>query len=361
MTWTGSRCLVAWILAGDALISVLPSWEWDSPVLTASFREIVAVRTLFFANAAVLKGSNPTLPATTADASSPPRKPTTAAVTDKTYGPGTAAYVALGRRLQLEGSLHKAAAVLEDVVAWNENEPTALLHLAGVYEELGDARRATATADRLLDVDQLTVEARSFVLNLRGIYLKSAGDLDGARESYELAISQDGQDNRHAFYNLALLLHYSFFPESQPDPPVLLLEQAIELYRAALGRGNTSPALPLPSTQLGTEAREDSARWNDGVGGPVDRTSVSRDLAAALSQAGRPAEAVAELEQALSLIREMDDSGETHPSEGGLGAAAGRGGGGKDAAVLWNSLAGAKLAVGDVFGAVDAGKTAYRG
>lgn len=340
---------------------MLPSWEWDSPLLTASFSEIVAVRTLFLANAAILKGSNPTPPATP-DASSSPHEPTTAAVTDKPDGPDTAAYVAHGRRLQLEGSLHKAAAVLEDVVASNENEPTALLYLAGVYQELGDPRRATATADRLLDVDQLTIEARSFVLNLRGIYLKSAGDLDGARESYELAVvSQDGDINRHASYNLAVLLHYSVLPESHPDSPVLLLEQAIGLYRAALGRGNASPALPSSSTQLGAEAREDGVRWSDGIGGPVDRASVSRDLAAALSQAGRPAEAVAELEQALSLIWEMDDSGETHPSEGGLGAASGRGGGGKDAAVLWNSLAGAKLAVGDVFGAVDAGKMAYRG
>ena len=247
MTWTGSRCLVAWVLAGDALLSGLPSCEWDSPLLKASFCDAPAFRTPFLAiAAAVLKGSNP---------SSSPRESTTAGVTEKSNGKNKAAFVAHGRRLHLEGSLHEAAAVLEDVLASDENEPTALLHLAGVYQELGDPRRATVAVDRLLDVGQLTVEARSFVLNLRGIYLTSAGDLDGARESYELALlSQDGQDNRHALYNLALLLHYSMVPESQPDTSVLLIEQAIGLYRAALGRGNASPALVVKEDRQGFRA-----------------------------------------------------------------------------------------------------------
>lgn len=153
MTWTGSRCLVAWFLAGDALLSVLPSRDWGSPPLKASFRDIATVRTLFLVNAEeVLKGSNPPPPAT-ADVSSSPRKQTTAAITDKANGEDTAASVAHGRRLQLEGSLHEAAAVLEDVLASNENEPTALLHLAGLYQELGESRRAAAAADRLLQVD----------------------------------------------------------------------------------------------------------------------------------------------------------------------------------------------------------------
>lgn len=360
MTWTGSRCLVAWVLAGDALLSVLPSCEWEIPLLEASIRDVSTVKTLFSANAAILKGSNPSPPATADVPSSPPREPTTAAVAEKGNGKNTAASVAHGRRLQLEGSLHEAAAVLEEVLAANENEPTALLYLAGVYQELGEPRRATATADRLLDVGQLTVEARSFVLNLRGICLKSAGDLNGALESYELAVSQNGQDNRHALYNLALLLHYSIFPESPPDTStsVLLLEQAVEYYRAALGRGNAPPALSSLSTQLRDGTRQEVDRLNDGVGGPVNRAAVSRDLASALSQAGRPTEALAELEQALSETWEVDASGGIYLNEGGLGAAVAAEGR-RYAAVLWDSLAGAKFAVGDIFGAVDAGKMAH--
>lgn len=357
MTWPGSRCLLAWILTRDALLSVLPACEWQKSLLKASINDIPAVsrKTLFLANAAVLKGSN----LSSVSTAHLQREPTTA-VAENPHGTDAVAFsVARGRRLQLEGSLHEAAAVLEGVLSSNQNEPAALLHLAEVYQELGEPRRAAAAADQLLAMDQLTVEARSFVLNLRGIYVKSVGDLVGARESYELALSQGGKVNRHALYNLALLLHYPTTPTyNTPPPDISALEQAIGFYRAALGRGSASSST-LPSL-LTTGAPEELGRRDDGIGGPVDRASVSRHLASALSQAGRPTEAVAELEQALlPQTWEMDASGERFPSEGGLEAAARGRQGDKEAATLWDSLARAKYAVGDVLGAVDAGKTPY--
>ncbi|CAM9593879.1 unnamed protein product, partial [Ectocarpus fasciculatus] len=150
--------------------------------------------------------------------------------------------------------------------------------MAQALSQLGHAVRAAELLDRLLGLGQLTPESRSFVLNRRGNYLTSANDLPGARESYERALDRRGHGhmNRHALYNLARLLHFHIFPSEISIPDFSTIERAVELYREALGQGG------------------------DGVGGPIDRSVIFRDMASALMLAGRLEEAIAELEYALA-------------------------------------------------------------
>ncbi|CAM9759868.1 unnamed protein product, partial [Hapterophycus canaliculatus] len=84
--------------------------------------------------------------------------------------------IARGRQLFLEASFGEAAKVLEDVLKYKHDEPTALMHLAEVLGHLGLPLQAVELADRLLDQTGLTYQARSFMLNRRGIYLASARD-----------------------------------------------------------------------------------------------------------------------------------------------------------------------------------------
>lgn len=264
--------------------------------------------------------------------------------------------VARGRELLLKGSLHEAADVLQGVLASKEDEPGALLHLAEVVAQLGQPRRAVALADRLLGIERLTPEARSFMLNRRGLYQQAANDLTGARESFELALEWGGQGqgmNRHALWNLAALLHFTIFPSETVGPNFSTLERAIELYRVALGRDSTTLQTAFDSNPPGPES---GSRDND-IGGPIDRFSVVTDLAAALLLAGRPGEAVVELEYALTeLTASMDGENGNQlaakATENGAAAAAARR---TSTAFLWDSLSGARRAAGDVRGALAAG------
>lgn len=97
--------------------------------------------------------------------------------------------------------------------------------------------------DRLLSLGNLNPDARYFMHNLRSIYLQSAKECIGARKSYELALEESGHGwgiNRHAMRNLAALLHLHTFPLETEWPDFAILEQAIELYRAAIGRDDSS-------------------------------------------------------------------------------------------------------------------------
>lgn len=302
------RCVVAWLLLWDTLFT-----PWIPGRCTVHL--LVTGR------------SASSTPGTAAEAPS---------------GEAVALAVARGQELLLGGFLHEAADVLEGVLESTPDDPEALLHLAQALSQLGRPLRAAKLLDRLLGLGQVTPESRSFVLNRRGIYLMSANDFTGARESYERALDRRGHGhmNRHALYNLARLLHFHILPSEMAMPDFSIIERAIELYREALGRGG------------------------DGIGGPIDRSVIVRDMAAALMLAGRLEEAIEELEYALAEMWEEVESTTTTTisSKGGVvevaalttTEAAARN---KTAAFLWDSLSSARSAAGDISGAVAAGKS----
>lgn len=317
----------------------------------------------------------------------------------------TANLVSHARELLTAGSLDRAAAVLEGVLASTSDEPTALLLLAEVYHALAQPERAVAVVERLLKFPLVSSEARSFILNRQGIYLQSANDFEGARKSYDLAV-QDGQHNRHALYNHAVLLHYTIFPETASDLSLLL--RAVDLYRAALERG---PASQPPSTRLfkpqqthdGRKNPTDKTDWpdppmgggripfnqrkdaensagptlsngltkvdetreledvhDDGIGGHVQSVMVSIHLASALSQIGRSWEAVRELERTLQehfaggLAGQHNGASRDARDATWLTAR-------KEAAAVWNGISNARLDAGDGPGAVHAGNERHVG
>lgn len=256
------------------------------------------------------------------------------------------------------------------------------LRRAEFHHEAGEQRHAVEALDRFLGIEGLTQEVTSFVLNRKGIYLLAAGDVSGAQESYELAL-RGGQDNRHALTNLASLLHHHIFPQRPTE--LWILSRAIEMYRTALGRDDASllsspSALPLqhsegncrklPQTHtLGLAAgvqklgegveddKEELASSDCGIGGPIEKSTVSIELATALSQAGHADKAVAELELTLAQIsgfttavQQEVDSGQAHAD---MRAAVGSNA--RDAAALWDRLASARFNTGDFRGAVAAG------
>ncbi|CAM9872834.1 unnamed protein product, partial [Scytosiphon promiscuus] len=295
-----------------------------------------------------------------------------------------ASAIARGRQLLLEGSLHEAAEVLQDVLLSKHDEPTALMHSAEVLAQMGRPLQAAELADRLLDQRLLTVQARSFMFNRRGIYLASAGDWTGARQSYELAVETGGQGqvpmvNKHALCNLANLYHFHVFRAETTRPDFSILERAIELYRAALVQDDAS-ATASEVKGCGDGAQE------DGIGGEIDRPSTCRHLAAALVLAGRPGEAVSHLQHTLSQlsieagtssIKNSSREGRNSGSEAGREAASGEVGIApaavpaatveetsataeekKSTAFLMDSLSSARSAAGDLAGAVTAGQMA---
>lgn len=358
MALRGSRCLLAWVLVGD-LLSAPFRWtaELEQPTAATATTAINQQQRVSRVQLFVAGGEA----AGVRSASS--------ATKGETAPEGVLAHaVARGRELLLHGSLHEAADVLQGVLASRDDDPGALLHLAEVVAQLGQPRRAVALADRLLGLERLTPEARSFMLNRRGLYLKSANDWTGARESYELALEIGGQGqgmNRHALWNLAGLFHFHIFPSETVDPNFSTLERAIELYEVALGHDRTAVQAARDSN-----LPESGSQGND-IGGPVDRYSIFRDLAAALSLAGRPGEAVAELEYALAEMTASTaisdnywTSSEQFICEDGNQMAAkttaGRAAAAttRSTAFLWDSLSGARRAAGDDPGALAAGQWA---
>lgn len=341
MALRGVRCL-AWVLLGDVLPPVsLPRLV----ATTAGLPQRVRPAHIFVAGGGVAAGA-PSSPPTPED--------------------GSAAALARGRELQQRGYLNEAADVLEGVLQAEHDEPDALLQLGEVRAQLGQPRQAASLADRLLNLDRLDPESRSFMLNRRGIYLRSAEDWTGARQSFELALERKwhGQGmNRHALRNLANLLHFHDFPSETAGADISTLERTIELYRAALGRKDA----------LSTEAQRSipsrpGEMHESVVGSPVDRSAVFSNLAAALLLAGRPGEAIAELE--LALEEASADVGRWSSSEIVYGEGQIGGGGqvvstttaeasaqrSRTTAYLWDSLLRAKLAAGDVAGAIAAGQ-----
>lgn len=369
----GTRCLLVWVLLDDALNSAVatlcpPQQQKDALLLQGNPAYFLSSRSngRVFLAAQTAEAPRPESATTTTTAgngaehvlASPRTTSNTIEPTTEATAPGEADSPAIGseargRELLSQGSFREAAAVLEQAVSATGAEPTALLFLAEAYQELGQPHKAVETADQLLTLD-IPIRAKSFVLNRRGICLRRIGDLAGARESYELAV-RDGLDNRHAMYNLAHLLHYTVFPRSPHDFSVLL--RAVELYRGALGRRDSSASM-LPAmlsaagAATGSGGRESTAN-GDGIGGPLNILSVYNDLADALVQAGRNGEAASELERALALV------------DGGTGRGGGKGNGAdetswegdrKEEAFLWDTLRRARDSAGDYFGAVAAGK-----
>lgn len=259
--------------------------------------------------------------------------------------------LAQGYELIRRRSFEEAARVLEEVIASGraEDEPIALLHLAEVYQNLQQPERAVGLLDLLLQVD-LSADATSFILNRRGIYLKSAGDSVGARQSYELALIER-HDNRHACYNLAALFHLSIFPATS-DFSMLL--HAIDLYRAALGRPREGAVVPSIQAPTSVPAAN--------LGGPVNRLDVSQDLAVALLQAGRADEAIEELENVFfykwgegsgketargePIVAPVDRAAADTPEPAAP----------MEKAIMWGRLANAKIEARDLPGAVVAGE-----
>lgn len=354
MTSRGARCLLAWVLSSNLLSAVQRGAELlqhpATATTTAAYQQQRVRRVqLFVAGGEAARAGSVS--------SGAEREP----------GPDGVLANAVARGLELlqQGSLHEAADVLEAVLASKDDEAGALLHLAEVVAQLGQPRRAVALADRLLGLERLTPEARSFMLNRRGLYLQSASDWRGARESYELALERGWQGqgiNRHALWNLAALLHFHIFPsEAAVGPSFSTLERAIQLYRVALGRGNTA---------IQTSASASGGTDND-IGGPVDRCSIFRDLAAALLLAGRPGEAVAELEDALTELTGSTESSSSpwrssqqiNSEDSNQGVAKVTADRAAEAATtrvssafLWDSLSGARRSAGDVPGALSAGQ-----
>lgn len=205
----------------------------------------------------------------------------------------------------------EAADVLEALRARNE-DPIFRVHLADAYYNLGQTRRAVTVLDSLVSDNSLgdnrMEESRleSFVLNRRGIILAEAGDILGARESYKRALAN--QKNRHAMYNLAMLLHYSVFPTAAASGSISILGRAIELYQEALGDASIIKTMSLSSTAKSRlvlpraehiESENSTPAQHEEIGGPVDRVAVSQDLAIALLEVGRAHEAVIVMENAM--------------------------------------------------------------
>lgn len=311
------RCLVAWLLLPDALLTPWIPGRWGTAV-----HLLVTGR---------------------------PASSTPGIAAGGPFEEAVASAVARGQELLLGGLLHEAADVLEGVLESEPEEPKALLHLAQALSQLGHPARAAELLDRLLGLDQVTPQSRSFVLNRRGIYLMAANDFTGARESYERALEGHGHGhiNRHALYNLARLLHFHILPSEISIQDFSIIQRAIELYREALGPGG------------------------DGIGGPIDRSVIFRDMAAALMLAGRVEEAIAELEYAtaemsedvenattstISSKRYSDGDGDTSGGVEVAALTAVEAARNKTAAFLWDSLSSARSAAGDISGAVAAGK-----
>ncbi len=352
MTWRRSRCLAAFLVLGDALLPFpLRRGEFDDCPPTAGragHTQRARWVQLFVAG----------------DEASPLEPSTPLTLEEESAARAVlASAVARGQELLLEGSLHEAADVLQRVLAAKHDEPGALLHLAEVFAQLGQPRRAVVLADRLLSLAQLTAEAQSFTLNRRGLYQQLVGDWIGARESYELAlecVEHSHSRNRLALWNLARLLHFHVFPSETLGPDFSTLERAIELYRAALGRDGGTTAITQDS-----KPRPRDNPQGDSIGGPIDRSSIARDLAAALSLAGRPGEAVAELENVLIETDSTNTSiGDRYleSETGGNVTVQGKATSSADinrkktTAFLWDSLASARRAAGDLPGAVTAGQ-----
>lgn len=356
MSLRGSRCLLCiacWVLAGDLFSApfqraaeLLQRWATTA---TATQRQQRVRRVQLFV----------------AGEQAAPAPPTSSSTERETAPDGALARaVARGQELLLKGSLDEAAAVLQGVLVSKGDDPGALLHLAEVVAQLGQPRRAVELVDRLLDLELLTPEATSFMLNRRGQYLRSDKDWAAARESYELAVEIAGQGqriNRHALWNLAVLFHSQVSPSETVGPNFSTLERAIELYRVALGRDSTDSNPP----GLASGSQE-----ND-IGGPVDRCSVLRGLVAALLLAGRAEEAVAELEYALmELTASTDGSDHQWTSSDQFNIENGHQMTSRetpeetpeeatrrtDAALLWDRLSSARGAAGDVPGALAAGE-----
>lgn len=342
MTSWGCRCILAWVLAGDLLLVQRAAQQLLQPPATATTATNQRQRVQLFVAGEDFHAQS------------------VSSGTQEEAGPngGLAQAVARGRELLQKGSLHEAAEVLQVVLASKDDEPSTLLHLAEVAAQLGQPRRAVVLTNRLLGLEQLTPEVRSFMLNRRGLYLQDANDLTGAQESYELAmeIGWQGQSiNRLALRNLAALLHYQVFPsETAVGPSFSALERAIELYRVALGRDRTALQTALRSKPSGPEIRNQDS----GIGGPIARYSVFRELAAALLLAGRPREAVSELEHAVTELSSEDGNQlAAKPTADKEEAAATTRR--IDTALLWDSLSGARRVAGDVPGALAAGQWIY--
>lgn len=376
------RFLIVWLIFGDTLRSKSISWGGETSHQQPSTQSCCYInrQVLPFFAAAELQAYDAQTPTSGAkDILFPSNVPAsnTKSVPEEE---SAARSVQVAREFLRNGSYHEALAVLKRVPASKQDEPIILLLLAEAYANLGQVERDMALLNRLLGIGQLADEARSFILNRKGLCLQSTGDFEGARESYELAVA-GGQDNRHALYNLAFLLHYNIFPETRFNASVLF--RAITLYRKALGRDTTILALQqehnpmvttlaatdLRATQGGSEpgsnlavdpgpdpggsrqpnrnqqkelrvaARQNLQKHGDGIGGPIDHANVSKHLAKALVQDGRPGEAVAELEDALAQMMETD-RGEKWARE---------------MAFLWGSISDARFSAGDTSGAVTAG------
>lgn len=336
----GYQCLLAWVLAGDLLSTGQRAADFLQPPATATTTATIQLQRvqLFVAGAQDFR----------VQSASPG--------TEGEVAPdgGLAHAVARGRELLQKGSLHDAAEVLQGVLASKDDEPSALLLLAEVASQLGQPHRAVVITNRFLGLD-LTPEVRSFMLNRRGLYLRDVNDLTGAQESYELALEVGWQGqgiNRLALRNLAALLHFHVFPsETAAGPNFSALERAIELYRVALGRGSTALQTALDSNTPGSEIRSQD---NGGIGGPIHHHSVFRELAAALLLAGRPREAIAELEYAVTELGSEDGNhvvAKPTADEGTAGTTRSM-----DTALLWDSLSVARRAAGDVPGALAAGQ-----
>lgn len=358
MTLGVFRSLAALLVLGNALLRIPSPRRFVTELLQAAPATALHERRVLI----LVAGD-----ATVATASQPPSTVAPAGTDDF-----LASAVAHGRELLLQGSLREAADVLDGVLASQHDEPSALLHLAEVLAQLGQLRRATVLVDRLLSLGRLTPEARSFMFNRRGNYLKSATDWTGARKSYELALEEGGYGhsvNRHALWNLASLLHFHIFPSETAGQGLSTLERAIELYLAALGRDGSTPAHDSTPSDLRGK------KQGDDIGGPVDHLSILRDLAGALLLAGRPEEAVAELEYFLAgtltksksswsrssnASSNRNERGNSDDSNGanpvGAVATADAAAMTKSRAFLWDSLSGARVAAGDVSGAVAAGQ-----
>lgn len=368
----GTRCLLTWVLLDGTFKSAVTTLvPWKDALLHDDAAHLLSDRSnRIRLSVQTAEAPRPESTPTTAgigagDVPAPPRttnNPLTPAPGEKPRHETDVSIdsVARGRELLLRGSFREAAVILEQAVSTNAAEPAALLFLAEAYQALGQPRRTVELADQILALD-VSIETKSFVLNRRGICLRQIGDLAGARESYERAV-RDGLDNRHAMYNLGHLLHYTAFPGSPHDFSVLL--RAIELYRGALGRPDSSPSvlsLTLSAEENGGRhasapakkgARESTAN-SDGIGGPLNTLAVLNDLSGALVQAGRPGEATSELEHALALV--TGGLGRGNERGGDLDAAHSEGGG-KEEAYLWDTLRRARHDAGDHVGAVAAGK-----
>lgn len=369
------------LLFGDDLRSI---WRCGGPSSEPAVGKDVAARSHDYLRARVsdprqqlcivVRGIIPS-----ASAALSPSSTTGARITGRDIEKDTAVSAAYGSPQATDKREELPVASNRDFIQPHSDFVTEYLRRAKIHHEAGEQRYAVEALDQLLGIEGLTPEATSFVLNRKGIYLLAAGDVSGAQESYELAL-RGGQNNRHALTNLALLLHHHIFPHRPSE--LWILSRAIEMYRAALGRDDASlPSFPsatfsrhsegnsrkLPKTPTlglvqklgeGVEANTQEPVLSDGgIGGPIEKTLVSIELATALSQAGHADKAVFELEFTLAQIsgfttavqQEMDSrqaDAEIRVAEGSNT---------RDAAALWDRLASARFNAGDFHGAVAAG------